>query len=76
MYSVVFGQHHRLLESTDCRYLKTTVNNIQLINKFQSTSEVNHASASREKLLYGFWMEFFIEGTKQESTGSQFPVCL
>ena len=31
-------------------------------------------TSSREKRLFAFWMEFFIEGIKQESSGSQFPV--
>ena len=31
-------------------------------------------TTSREKCLFTFWMNFFIEGIKQESSGSQFPV--
>ena len=56
------------------RYLKSTVNNIQLISKFRVTSE--EEVVSREKRLFGFWMEFFIEAIKQESSGTQFPVCV
>ena len=56
------------------RYLKSTVNTIQLISKFRVTSE--EEVVSREKRLFGFWMEFFIETIKQESSGTQFPVCV
>ena len=56
------------------RYLKSTVNSIQLISKFRVTSE--EEVVSREKRLFGFWMEFFIEAIKQESSGTQFPVCV
>ncbi|KAL5457257.1 hypothetical protein EMCRGX_G034504 [Ephydatia muelleri] len=55
-------------------YLKTTVLNIRLINSVR-----NHdydTSTEVDKRLFGFWMEFFIESSKEEFTNCQFPVLL
>ena len=54
------------------RYLKSTVGNIQLINSFRN---IDYSSAKEKfERLFGFWMEYFIEATKQEFPGSRFPV--
>ncbi|KAL5009780.1 hypothetical protein ScPMuIL_012085 [Solemya velum] len=51
-------------------YLKSTVGNISLINRFRKTG----SDDSRQKQLFLFWMDFFVEATKQEMTASHFPV--
>ena len=54
--------------------MKSTVNNIQLINRFRQTAY--EVSDKKEEKLFSFWMEYFIEGTKNEYTNNQFPVSL
>lgn len=44
-------------------YLKSTINNIQLIDKFRKKNE---DSVSPGEQIFQFWMEFFIEATKSE----------
>lgn len=44
-------------------YLKSTVDNIQLIDTFRKKNE---DSVSPEEQIFHFWMEFFIEATECE----------
>ena len=54
------------------RYLKTTAANIQLINQFKKR-ETGDEEKPMESLFI-FWMEFFIEATKDDFTTTRFPV--
>lgn len=55
------------------RYLKSTVGNIELIDKFRKKSEENEYTL--EKDIFKFWMEYFVEATKTEIDDSiRFPV--
>ena len=56
------------------RYLKSTAGNIQLINSFRNRDY--DVSEKTEERLFSFWMEFFIEATKQEFLSTRFPVSL
>ena len=51
------------------RYLKSTSGNIQLINSFR-----NLEYEKLEEKLFGFWMEFFMDASKEEFTNTRFPV--
>ena len=51
------------------RYLKSTSGNIQLINSFRSLD-----FDKPEEKLFAFWMEFFIDASKEEFTNTTFPV--
>ncbi|CAH1799038.1 unnamed protein product [Owenia fusiformis] len=53
-------------------YLTSTVGNIQLINSFRKFE----GETSVEKQLFDFWMDFFVEATKGESTDVRFPVLI
>ena len=55
-----------------CRYLKSTAGNIQLINQFRRR-DYNNSPKSDER-EFGFWMEFFIEATRESSTLTRLPV--
>ncbi|XP_052087032.1 mitogen-activated protein kinase kinase kinase 15-like isoform X6 [Mytilus californianus] len=50
-------------------YLKSTVGNITLINRFRKTS-----SQTGDYQLFCFWMDFFVEATKTETSVTTFPV--
>ncbi|XP_076076559.1 mitogen-activated protein kinase kinase kinase 15-like isoform X3 [Mytilus galloprovincialis] len=50
-------------------YLKSTVGNITLINRFRKTS-----SQTGDYQLFCFWMDFFVEATKTETSATTFPV--
>lgn len=52
-------------------YLKSTSGNIQLINSFRSLD-----FDKPEEKLFAFWMEFFIDASKEEFTNTTFPVLL
>ena len=54
------------------RYLKSTAGNIQLINQFRRRNYNN--SLKSDEREFGFWMEFFIEATRDNSSLSQLPV--
>ncbi|XP_052810056.1 mitogen-activated protein kinase kinase kinase 15-like isoform X3 [Mya arenaria] len=52
-------------------YLKSTLGNIQLINKFRKEPLQTDASQ-----LFNFWMEFFQEATKTEVSPQWYPVLI
>jgi len=55
------------------RYLKSTVGNIELIDKFRKNSE--EVEYTLEKDIFKFWMEYFVEATKTEIDDTiRFPV--
>lgn len=46
------------------RYLKSTIGNIMLINRFRKRSEDNEPTP--EENIFNFWIDYFVEGTKTE----------
>lgn len=54
------------------RYLKTTAANIRLITKFRNKEY--DMSENKDEKLFAFWMEFFIDATNDDFSGTQFPV--
>ncbi|XP_060523594.1 mitogen-activated protein kinase kinase kinase 15 isoform X2 [Cylas formicarius] len=55
-------------------YLKSTIGNIQLIDKFRKKKEED---ITAEEQIFYFWMEFFIEATKTPADGTfRFPVLI
>lgn len=57
------------------RYLKSTIGNISLINRFRKKNE--EAEIAPEEQIFSFWMEYFVEATKAEIGDSiRFPVSL
>ncbi|XP_018562538.1 mitogen-activated protein kinase kinase kinase 15 isoform X2 [Anoplophora glabripennis] len=67
--SVLFQHYGNATQAAACMfklkppnwYLKSTVGNIQLIDKFRKKSD---DIASADEQIFHFWMEFFIEATK------------
>jgi len=45
------------------RYLKSTIGNISLIDRFRKKEE---SEASPEQQVFQFWVEYFVEATKTE----------
>ncbi|KAI8791645.1 mitogen-activated protein kinase kinase kinase 15-like isoform X2 [Biomphalaria glabrata] len=82
--SVLAEDFNKAVQAADCMYrleppewyLKSTIGNITLINRFRKSK--NNNINSKESQLFGFWMDFFIEVSKplSELTSSQFPVLL
>lgn len=57
-------------------YLKSTIGNIQLIDRFRKKREDD---ISAEEQIFYFWMEFFTEAIKSEeevSSNGRFPVLI
>lgn len=55
------------------RYLKSTIGNISLIDRFRKKNE--EAEVSPEEQIFSFWMDYFVEATKSEVGDSiRFPV--
>ncbi|GAB1865602.1 mitogen-activated protein kinase kinase kinase [Camponotus japonicus] len=54
-------------------YLKSTIGNISLINRFRKKNE--EAEIAPEEQIFSFWMEYFVEATKAEIGDSiRFPI--
>ncbi|XP_025267909.1 mitogen-activated protein kinase kinase kinase 15 isoform X1 [Camponotus floridanus] len=54
-------------------YLKSTIGNISLINRFRKKNE--EAEIAPEEHIFSFWMEYFVEATKAEVGDSiRFPI--
>lgn len=74
--SVLAQDYGKAVQAAECMfkleppywYLKSTLGNIQLINKFRKSN--NQESAQ----LFNFWMEFFIEATKSDVSAAWYPV--
>ena len=47
-------------------YLKSTIGNISLIERFRKQREEHQLT--REETLFRFWMDFFVEATKDNMT--------
>lgn len=57
------------------RYLKSTIGNIMLINRFRKRPE--DCEATPEEKIFNFWIEYFVEATKTELGDMiRFPVSL
>lgn len=55
------------------RYLKSTIGNISLIDRFRKKNE--EAEIAPEEQIFSFWMDYFVEATKPEVGDSiRFPV--
>lgn len=55
------------------RYLKSTIGNISLIDRFRKKNE--EADVAPEEQIFSFWMDYFVEATKPEVGDSiRFPV--
>lgn len=69
--SVLFMHYSNAAQAAQCMfklkppnwYLKSTVDNIQLIDKFRKKNE---DLVSPDEQIFHFWMEFFLEATKTE----------
>nr|UCK81532.1 mitogen-activated protein kinase kinase kinase 8-like protein [Arenicola marina] len=58
-------------------YLKSTLGNIRLINMFRKVDEQTfRPEQRREKELFDFWMDFFNEATKNDTTDVRFPALI
>lgn len=55
------------------RYLKSTIGNITLIDRFRKKNP--DVEASPEEQVFAFWIDYFVEATKTEVGDSiRFPV--
>lgn len=55
-------------------YLKSTIGNIQLIDKFRKKTD---DSSTPEEQIFHFWVEFFLEATKEKQEGIfRFPTLI
>ncbi|XP_041352249.1 mitogen-activated protein kinase kinase kinase 15-like isoform X2 [Gigantopelta aegis] len=82
--SLLANDYGKAIQAAECMfrleppdwYLKSTVGNIILINRFRN--EDSSAGSDTEKQIFLFWMDFFVEATKPDSeiTSSRFPVLI
>ncbi|XP_053396174.1 mitogen-activated protein kinase kinase kinase 5-like isoform X8 [Mercenaria mercenaria] len=78
--SVLAQDYGKAVQAAECMfkleppywYLKSTLGNIQLINKFRKPS----THTNQETQLFNFWMEFFMEATKSEVSPLWYPVLI
>ncbi|XP_008201569.1 mitogen-activated protein kinase kinase kinase 15 isoform X3 [Tribolium castaneum] len=80
--SVLFQHYSNALQAAECMfklkppdwYLKSTVGNIQLIDRFRKKRD---EEGSPEEKIFHFWMEFFLEATKPPDKDSfRFPALI
>ena len=55
------------------RYLKSTLGNIQMICRVRPTTD---EEPGIDQQLFNFWLDFFVEATKEDVTDVRFPVSL
>ncbi|XP_012548538.1 mitogen-activated protein kinase kinase kinase 15 isoform X1 [Bombyx mandarina] len=78
--SVLAQDYVKAIQAAECMfklkppnwYLKSTIGNIELINRFRKTEET-----SPEQQVFSFWMEYFVEATKSSCENIiRFPVVI
>ena len=78
--SVLAEDYSKAIKAAECMfklkppiwYLKSTIGNITLINKFRKK---NDGELSPELQIFSFWMDFFVEATKDTIDDNiRFPV--
>ncbi|XP_046336638.1 mitogen-activated protein kinase kinase kinase 15-like isoform X4 [Haliotis rufescens] len=82
--SVLAEDYGKAVQAAECMfrleppdwYLKSTVGNIALINRFRRTEKGGGSEDEKQKFI--FWMDFFVEATttKENLTGSRYPVLI
>ncbi|XP_017889680.1 mitogen-activated protein kinase kinase kinase 15 isoform X2 [Ceratina calcarata] len=79
--SVLAADYSKAIQAAECMfklkppnwYLKSTIGNISLINRFRKKNE--EAEVSPEEQIFSFWMDYFVEATKSEVGDSiRFPL--
>ncbi|XP_045534733.1 mitogen-activated protein kinase kinase kinase 15 isoform X2 [Papilio machaon] len=79
--SVLAQDYVKAIQAAECMfklkppnwYLKSTIGNIELIDRFRKKSE----ETSPEQQVFSFWMEFFVEATKSTCENIiRFPVLI
>ncbi|CAH2233604.1 jg16192 [Pararge aegeria aegeria] len=79
--SVLAQDYVKAIQAAECMfklkppnwYLKSTIGNIELIDRFRKKSE----ETSPEQQVFSFWMEFFVEATKSTCENViRFPVVI
>ncbi|XP_072178196.1 mitogen-activated protein kinase kinase kinase 5-like [Diadema setosum] len=77
--SVLAGDFSKASQAAECMfklkppiwYLKSTLGNIQMICRVRPTSDED---PTIDQQLFNFWLDFFVEATKESVTDVRFPV--
>ncbi|XP_030851263.1 mitogen-activated protein kinase kinase kinase 5 isoform X4 [Strongylocentrotus purpuratus] len=77
--SVLAGDFSKASQAAECMfklkppiwYLKSTLGNIQMICRVRPTSD---EEPTIDQQLFNFWLDFFVEATKESTTDLRFPV--
>ncbi|XP_011303052.1 mitogen-activated protein kinase kinase kinase 5 isoform X2 [Fopius arisanus] len=81
--SVLAEDYSKAIQAAECMfklkppnwYLKSTIGNISLIDRFRKKNE--EAEASPEEQVFSFWMDYFVEATKSEvGDNIRFPLLI